>query len=74
MQPIFSHTKTYNFETVWSVCQTKLTRTVTDNGKWDLSDLLNNTYAKIYNPSEYVEVDKITVLFKGRVTSPNMFP
>jgi hypothetical protein len=53
------------------VCQTRLTRTVTDTGKLDLFDLLNNTYVKFYNPSEHLEVDKITVLFTGKVTSHN---
>jgi hypothetical protein len=29
--------------------------------------MLNNAYAKFYNPSEHLAVDKIIVLFKGRV-------
>jgi len=28
--------------------------------------MLNNEYAKFCNPSEYLTVNKITVLFKGR--------
>jgi hypothetical protein len=32
-----------------------------------LFDILNDTNAKSYNPSEHLAVDEVTVLFKGRV-------
>jgi hypothetical protein len=30
-------------------------------------DILNQAYAKFYNPSEHLAVDKVIVKFKGRV-------
>jgi hypothetical protein len=39
-----------------------------------LSDNLNDTYAKFYNPSEHLGVDKVIVLFKGRVTVKQYIP
>jgi hypothetical protein len=37
--------------------------------------MLNDTYAKFYNPSsEYLAVDIVTVLFKGRVTAKQYIP
>jgi len=29
---------------------------------------LNKVFSKIYSPSEHLAVDKVTVLFKGKVT------
>jgi hypothetical protein len=34
----------------------------------------NNAYAKLYNPSEYLAVDEITVLFKGAVVFKQYIP
>jgi hypothetical protein len=36
--------------------------------------MLNNTYAKFYNPSEHLAVDEIIVLFKGRVVFRQNIP
>jgi 5-methylcytosine-specific restriction endonuclease McrBC regulatory subunit McrC len=30
-------------------------------------DMLNDAYAKYYSPTEYLAIDEIIVLFKGRV-------
>lgn len=62
----------YIFETVWSVRKDWQELWLTLEN-W-ISYLLNNTFAKLYNPSEHLEVENITVLFKGRVTSSNTFP
>jgi hypothetical protein len=34
---------------------------------WSLSDILNDTYAKFYSPSEHLVIEKVIMLFKGRV-------
>jgi hypothetical protein len=36
--------------------------------------LLNNAYAKFYNSSEHLAVDKIIVLFRGRVVFKQYIP
>jgi hypothetical protein len=36
--------------------------------------MLNDTHAKFYNPSENLVVDKVTVLFKGRVIFKQYIP
>jgi hypothetical protein len=33
----------------------------------DLREILNSTFSKFYNPSEYLTVEEVTVSFKGRV-------
>jgi hypothetical protein len=40
----------------------------------DVFDMLNNAYAKFYNPSEHLAVDEIIVLFKGRVVFRQYIP
>jgi hypothetical protein len=47
------------------------------DGLWktrNLFEILNKTFAKFYNPSEYLAVDKVIVLFKGRVISRQYIP
>jgi hypothetical protein len=36
--------------------------------------MINNAYAKFYNPSEHLAVDEIIVLFKGRVVFRQYIP
>jgi len=33
----------------------------------DVFDMLNEAYAKFYNPSEHLAMDEVSVTFKGRV-------
>ena len=35
---------------------------------------MNKAYAKLYNPSEYLAVDEVTVKFKGRVIFREYIP
>ena len=40
------------------------------DGLWkkrNLFKILNKTFSKFYSPSEYLAVDEVTVLFKGRI-------
>jgi len=37
-------------------------------------DQLNDAYAKFYSPSEYLTVNKVIVLFKGRVIFKHYTP
>jgi hypothetical protein len=39
-----------------------------------LSDMLNDTYAKFYSPSEHLAVNEFIVLFKGRVVLKQYIP
>ena len=39
-----------------------------------VSDKLNETYTKFYNPSEHLAVDKVIVKFKGRVIFRQYLP
>jgi hypothetical protein len=44
-----------------------LARTITDIGKLELFDKLIDVCGKCYNLSENLTLDKVTVLFSGRV-------
>jgi len=37
-------------------------------------DILNVVYSKFYNPSEHLENDEVTVLYKGRVAFKQCVP
>jgi len=39
-----------------------------------LYDQLSDTYAKFYNPSEYLAVDEVTILLKGRAIFKHYIP
>ena len=40
----------------------------------DLSEILNATFSKFYNPSENLAIDEVTVSFKGRVIFKQYIP
>jgi hypothetical protein len=40
----------------------------------NLFEILNSTFSKFYNPSEHLAVDKVIVLYKGRVIFKQYIP
>jgi hypothetical protein len=41
--------------------------TMTHSGKYDVFDMLSDAYSKLYNLCGCIVIDKMIVLFKGRV-------
>ena len=47
------------------------------DGLWkmrNLFEILNKTFSKFYSPSEYLAVDEVIILFKGRVIFRQYIP